>query len=59
LAPGRVDRLDIRRLLSCAVADPTRTRPRLERRLLMGLRPHRHRPSMTHEEEHHHAERKR
>jgi len=37
-----VDRLDSRPLSLCAVADPIRARPRLERRLLMGLRPHRH-----------------
>jgi ketosteroid isomerase-like protein len=45
-----VDRLDIRPLLPHAVVDPTRARRRHERRLLMGLRPHRHHRSMTHEE---------
>jgi len=30
-----VDRLDTRRLLLCAVAEPTKARPRLERRLLI------------------------
>ena len=42
-----MDRLGTRRLLLCAVADPTRTRPRPERRLLMGLRPHRRYRPMT------------
>jgi hypothetical protein len=45
-----VDQLDTRRLLLCAVADPTKARPRPERRLLLGLWPHRHRRSMTQEE---------
>jgi hypothetical protein len=45
-----VDQLGTRRLLLCAVADPTKARPRPERRLLMGLWPHRHRRSMMEEE---------
>jgi uncharacterized protein len=45
-----VDHLGTRRLLLCGVADPTKARPRPERRLLMGLRPHRHHRSMTQEE---------
>jgi ketosteroid isomerase-like protein len=46
-----VDELGTRRLLLCAVADPTKARPRPERRLLMGLWPHRHRRSMMEEED--------
>jgi hypothetical protein len=34
-----VDRLGTRRLLLCAGVGPTRTRPRPERRLLVGLWP--------------------
>lgn len=47
-----MDHLGTRRTLLRAVADPTKARPRPERRLLMGLRPHRHHRSMTFEEEH-------
>jgi ketosteroid isomerase-like protein len=45
-----VDHFGTRRKLLCAVADPTKVRPRPERRLLQGLRPHRHHRSMTREE---------
>jgi hypothetical protein len=45
-----MDHRGTRRLSLCAVVDPTKARPRPERRLLMGLRPHRHHRSMTQEE---------
>jgi ketosteroid isomerase-like protein len=45
-----VDHLGTRRLSLCAGAEPTKARPRPERRLLMGLRPHRHHRSTTQEE---------
>jgi ketosteroid isomerase-like protein len=43
--------LDTCRLLLCVAVEPIRARPRRERRLLRGLRPHRHHRLMTHEEE--------